>query len=565
MMFAMSAALLAGCGGGGGSVPGTTHASTPQGAKVPVTFRIDVPPGSLSAHRRSAKYISPATTQLLVDVHLSGYSVAGFPTTVPLTPGSSDCTTTLSTTYCQLTVNLSFNTYTAIITAEDANSTPLSTTQVEFTVSNGQTVFPLTLSGIPAKLQVAPGALAVHGPSPSGFTLYGNGPQNVVVAALDPDGNIIVGPGAPTFTANVVSGSGWSVGNPASTTPNLLTISPPGTNGSGATVQVTANYPDSTCGLTGAVCTTTFTIKNDIQTLFVANQGSNTVTTYAPSYNDYPTSTISPGSTPYALALDGGQNLFVAALANNGLTSSITEYSPPYGGGISQQFVSTGWATSIAIDLAGDVFVPNYAPTSSVYEFAQPYSSTPAASISGLVGPNIVAVNRGNLFVATTGNGNVTGSVTEYAPPYSSPAATITINASAEALAFDAAGDLFVVSSSSESPNLMEYAPPYSGSPIVAISVPGPRGLAVDAAGDLFVVGTNAVYEYAPPYAGFPVAVLAGSGLTSPVAAAIDGAGNVFVANYSPSAVAEYAPPYTGAPTQITNGVSEPVTLILTP
>jgi hypothetical protein len=564
LLIALCAALLAGCGGGS-AMPGTTRASGPQSVKQQVTFRIDKPAGATSAHRRSAQYLSPATAALEVTVYLSGSQSPLFNETVSLTLSSGNCTSSLSDTYCNFAIQLAPGSYIVDLTAVDANYTPLSAaSSIAFTVASGQnTAVPVTLSGIPAKLQVAPGALAVHGPSASGFTLYGSAPQNLVVAALDADGNIIIGPGAPTFTASVVSGSGWSAGTPSSTSPNLLSITPPGNNGAGATIAVTANYPDSTCTLTGAVCSTSFAMKNDVQTLFVANQGSSTVTTYAPSYNDYPTSTISLGSTPYALGLDGNQNLFVAGLENNGVTGSIDEYAPPYVGSISNQFVFTGWPTSIAIDAAGDVFVPNYNSTGSVYEFAQPYSNTPTGSISGLAGSYVLALDRGNLFVANTGNGGIPGSVIEYAPPYNSPVATITITgASAEALAFDAAGDLFVVSNSSESPNLMEYTPPYSGSPIVARSVSGPRGLAVDAAGDLFVVGTSAVYEYAPPYTGSPVAVIAASG---PLAAAIDGAGNLFVANYSASAVAEYAPPYTGAPTQITNGVSAPVTLLLTP
>jgi hypothetical protein len=521
---------------------------------VPVKFRIDVPPGSLSAHRRSAQYISPATAQLSVDVRLSGYSVAGFPMTVPLTPGSSDCTTTLSTTYCQLTVNLSFNTYTAIITAEDANATPLSSTQVQFTVLAGQTIVPLTLSGIPASLQVAPGALAVHGPSPSGFTLYGSSPQNFIVAALDPDGNIIVGPGAPTFTANVVSGTGWGVVSPSSTSPNLLLVTPPGTNNAGATVQVTATYPDSTCQATSAVCSTTFTIKNDIQTLFVANEGAATVTTYAPSYNDYPTSTISVGATPFALALDGNQDLFVATTSG-----TISEFAPNYTSGPLHQFLSTGFPSSIAIDAAGDVFVPDYDSPGAAYEFTQPYSNTPAASLSGLNTPYVVALDgNGNLFVA-----NLVGNVTEYAPPYSAPVRTIATGSSPDALAFDPAGDLFVANLGSGS--VTEYAPPYTGSPVATMYENGPRGLVFDAAADLFVVCAGAVYEYAPPYTGAPVTTIT-NGIANASGAAIDGAGNLFVANNTVGAgVTEYAPPYTGTPIQITSGVSEPVAVLLTP
>jgi hypothetical protein len=575
LIFALGAALLAGCGGGGGSVPGTTHGSTPQGAKVPVTFKIDVPPGSLSAHRRSAQYISPATTQLLVDVHLSGYSVPGFPVTVPLTPGSSDCTTTISTTYCQFTVNLSFNTYAALITAEDANGTPLSATQVSFTVSNGQTVFPLTLSGIPASLQVAPGALAVHGPSPSGFTLYGSAPQNLVVAALDPDGNIIVGPGAPTFTANVVSGAGWSVSSPSNSSPNLLQVSPPGTNGSGATVQVTANYSDSTCTLTGAVCTTSFTIKNDIQTLFLANYTANTVSAYVPPSTS-PVTISSGVSAPTSLALDRAANLFVLNyLSANEYT--VAEYTPPYSGAPAATVtLPNDEESSILLDRSANLFVimssaPCYVNCNGqIYEYAPPYTGTPTIISNGLDDPTIGAFDSlGNLYVVN----EATESVAEYAPPYTAaPATTVSTGISPPSnLLFDAAGDLFV-SHALNTPGaaVQIYAPPYNQSPatIAALGAPYSVTEALDAAGNLFVadIFNNSVQVYAPPYTGTPVIIR--NAISEPSAIALDGAANLFVWNLGggDSYVTEYAPPYSGAPVlSIPTGPANEPRMVITP
>jgi len=558
LTFALFGALLAGCGGGGGSTP-STSATTPQGTKVPVTFRIDVPPGSTAAHRRSAQYISPATTQLVIDVHLSGYSVPGFPTTVPLTPGSSNCTTTLSTTYCQFTVNLSFNTYAAIITAEDANGTPLSATQVQFTVSNGQTVFPLTLSGIPAKLQVAPGALAVHGPSPSGFTLYGSAPQNLVVAALDADGNIIVGPGAPTFTASVVSGSGWSVGTPASTAPNLLAITPPGTNGSGATVQVTANYPDYTCQDAGAVCTTSFAIKNDIQQLWVADFSNSVVREYTPPYTGVVSTTITNGlNLPSALALDAAGDLFVL---NYG-SQSVTEYQGSYAGAPSVS-ITAGIQVPYAmvVDGSRNVFVAN-AGSNSVTVYAPPYNAVTTTISSGISFPYALALDgSGNLFIAN----NATSTVSEFAPPYTGAAvATITNGVYLPvALTLDAAGELFVAN---QNGSVTVYEPPYTGSPTVIQSgIDLADGLLVDPSGTLFVANESSaeVTYYAAPYSNLTGTI--SGGLASPAALALDGAGNLLVANRGTGTVYEYAPPYNGAPIASIGGLTLPYALQLTP
>jgi len=556
LTFALSAVLLAGCGGGS-ATPGTTS-SAPQGTKVPVKFRIDVPPGSLSAHRRSGQYISPATTQLAIDVRLSGYSIPGFPTTVPLTPGSSDCTTTLLTTYCQFTISLAFNTYTAIITAEDANGTPLSNSQVQFSVLAGVTaVVPLTLSGIPASLQVAPGALAVHGPSPSGFTLYGTAPQNVVVAALDPDGNIIVGPGAPTFTANVVSGSGWNVGTPATTSPNLLPITPPGTNNAGATVQVTANYSDYTCQAPGAVCSTTFTIKNDVQTLYVANFGNNTVTEYQSPYTGGPSATIAGGvNEPIGLALDGAGNLFVANYGN----ATVTEYAS--GSGVPTTTITTGLDQPyrVLVDGSGNLFVANRG-NNTVTVYAPPYTGAPTTISSGVSSPSALALNvAGNLLVANTNN----STVTEYAPPYTgAPLATISTGvAQPDGLVLDAAGNLFVANSVVGDP-ITAYAPPYTGAPTVIPDGSAPNALALDASGNLFAVNGFVVSldVWAPPYTGTPVVNAGGGGS----ALVLDGAGNAIVANPGIQNILVFAPPYSALPAATITSVSSPYGLAITP
>jgi hypothetical protein len=69
------------------------------------------------------------------------------------------------------------------------------------------------------------------------------------------------------------------------------------------------------------------------------------------------------------------------------------------------------------------------------------------------------------------------------------------------------------------------------------------------------------VTEYVPPYTGTPTTI--STGVSQPIALALDGAGNLFVANAS--TVTEYAPPYTGTPTTISTGVSGPRALLLTP
>jgi hypothetical protein len=123
----------------------------------------------------------------------------------------------------------------------------------------------------------------------------------------------------------------------------------------------------------------------------------------------------------------------------------------------------------------------------------------------------------------------------------------------------------------------LEYSPPFSGSsaPVATIGAASNlnlEALAIDGTGDLFVAacdvscggaGLDSVLEYAPPYTGTPVTIT--NGILFPAALALDGAGNLFVANSSN--VTEYAPPYTGAPVATINGFAGagPGSMVLTP
>jgi len=75
---------------------------------------------------------------------------------------------------------------------------------------------------------------------------------------------------------------------------------------------------------------------------------------------------------------------------------------------------------------------------------------------------------------------------------------------------------------------------------IAAIGVAAPEGVAVDGAGDLFIAdtGNNRVIEV-PASGGAPIAV--GSGLNRPVAVVVDSAGDVFIADSGNNRVVEVA------------------------
>jgi hypothetical protein len=555
--------VLIGCGARSETTP-PMHAAPAEHGRATVTVSIRIPKATSAAITRRPRYVSPATQSmtLLVTQQSGGATVVS--QTVGLTPTSTGCASTLASTECTLTIALAAGSYVASLSTYDgANGTgnELSAAQqVDFTVAQGQAnALNLTLSGVPASLQVASTASAVHGSQSAGFTLYGVAAQKLLVEALDADGDVIVGPGSPTFTVASASGSGFGITNPTTSAPNTFSLAPPGTNGQGETFTATAAYADSTCSTSGAVCSTTFAVKNDVQTLFVANYDpSDTVTVYNPPYTNAPTATISNGvSFPDALAVDTARDVFVAN------ANTVTEYAPPYTSAPSVT-ISNGvsYPAALVFDAHGNLFVAN-AGAGTVTIYAPPYSGAPT-TIAGFDVPAAMALDgQGDLFVADL----VMNQVTEYAPPYTgAPIATIAdVNMNSPiAVVLDPTGDLFVANNSDSL--VVEYAPPYTAaSAVVVDAVSAPNSLLLDGADNLYVGngGANTVTEYAPPYANPPIATL-GTGLT-PVSIVFDGADDLFASNSGGTSVDEFTPPFTAAPAVISNGVNLPLAAALTP
>jgi len=112
----------------------------------------------------------------------------------------------------------------------------------------------ITLQGIPADVSIVPSSNEdVQGDESGGFDLYGfykaDGttiyPRQFNVFALDADGNVIVGPGAPAVTLTSSATSTLSNGVPAAGNPNLLTVTPV-TYTASAALQMTATATPST-------------------------------------------------------------------------------------------------------------------------------------------------------------------------------------------------------------------------------------------------------------------------------------------------------------------------------
>jgi hypothetical protein len=560
---AMGTVLLAGCAGGGSTAaPRAAASAQPAGhTRGTARFTITIPKVSAAtpAGRRGPRYISPATQSMTLAVTTDPGGASVIDETVALTPTATGCSSTLASTQCSLTVTLAAGSYDASIATYDgtnATGNELSAGQlVAFTIAQGQTnQVNLVLSGIPASLLVSSDALAVHGAQNTGFTLYGGSAQKLLVEALDADGNVIVGAGAPTFTLAAASGSGYTIANPTTSAPNVVSLTPPGTNGSVETFTLTAAYGDATCQTSGAVCTANFAVTNDIQTLFVS--GPLGVAEFVPPSQTQESLTMAGLSGPAGLAVGAGNTLWVAD------GNDVDEYAPPYTGASLVQITNDiNGAGTLALDAAQNVYVVDQG-SNALTRYAPPYTGSPTLQLSmasTLLG-TVLLDSSDDLFIL----GNLTSAIYVYPTPYSG-ATTVTADiGELGGIALDAAGDLFAANENINTVTV--YAPPYTNAPAttIAAGINAPVSIAFDGKSDLFVVnsGNDTVTEYAPPYTGAPIATVGVA--AAPLQLLIDGAGDLFVSSSSTTEVQEIAPPYT-AVTQTMFVTGTPAGMALTP
>ena len=502
------AASLGGCSGAESVLtPGGQAQRDPARGKIAAHLVFKVPHKRTAARR--SRYISPATQSVTVDIAGTGSTAtpSGFPKTVSLTPASSGCTATLASTNCTLTLELDPGTYEATIVAYDGTSgtgNALSAAQsVPFALRGGAaSTIAITLGGIPAGLAVAPAVTGYLRGGTGGLTLYGPAPQKLVVEALDADGNIIAGPGAPTLSvAPTTATTALAVASPApSAAANVFTLTA-STTGSPAVVRpgsypltVTATAVDQGANPASLPLRSSITVPLRLahSVLYVSNYGT-VVHEFYDGNTGTANATITNGiDYPECMAVGANGTLYVANL----VASDITEY--PAGSTSPSATFSSGIATptGVAVDANGTLYVANNGTVDGTVAEYPAGGTSPSATISsGILYPFGMAVDaNGTLYVANLGDHN--GTVTEYLAGTTSPSATISSGLVApRSVAVDATGTLYVGNSS----NVAEY-PAGATSPSVTISsgIQNAVGVAVDANGTIYVANEadGTVTEY---------------------------------------------------------------------
>jgi hypothetical protein len=600
----VAAVLFAGCAGGGaqnslglpgasGLAPGNTlMGGVPSGTTlvrvhVPWTVGSGAPPTAVAPPATTPPFAMPGVTPTpfatppplgsgasapsgapvqALTLSLSGPTSAT--QTIPLN-AASNCANAASGAICQASLPLVPGVYSAIVSEAGASSAFGSMQTIAFAVPYGSgTIVNLTLSGLPAQVQVLPGSPMSVENAQDGIDLYGAGKHLLVAQLVDANQNIIVGATAPSATVTQSGGGlALSVAPAVPNQPNVFAVMPPAAYAGGtATLHVTAAFPgqpSNPCLQIGATCSGNVVV--DVkQLLAVANAGGNSVTLYAGGQNA-PIATIVNGvSNPQALVFDAAGDLFVASQ-----TGSVTEYAAPYNGFPATIAIGVNHPQALALDARGNLFVANGSGSNTVTEYSPPYGGGPVATIStGIGDPVSLGLDAsGNLFVAN----QASNTVTEYAQPYTGTPTTLSNGLyGPNSLALDGRGNLFVSNLNSTPASVVQFAPPFSSSnvPVMAITtgVNEQGAIALSPSSNLFVPnqGSSTVTEYLPPYAGAPTTITGGQ--NQPVALTIDASGNLYVANYGNNTVTQYPPPYAGASwITISNGVSSPQALALSP
>jgi Tol biopolymer transport system component len=260
--FAAALAVAAGCNAVAPSVPLHATAASTQGyarARGSVRFVVRVP------RRRRTHYVSPSTASLTLSIAPRGGGAPVLDQKIDISP-SGPCTSTGGSRTCSVTASLPPGAYVATVLTYDGAGTLLSAGEnLPITVVAGRTnSVALTLEGVPHAVSVQSGSALLAGDAASGFTLDGVAAATLMATAQDADGNTIVGPGSPSFSLILIGGTGWTPLPAPSGAPDDLQILPPGVNGSQASLEIVAKFSGNSCEQTGAICSVSFSVTNDV-------------------------------------------------------------------------------------------------------------------------------------------------------------------------------------------------------------------------------------------------------------------------------------------------------------
>jgi hypothetical protein len=504
------------------SAPARTASSAKLSVIVPQANAITPASG-----RRRPKYISPSSAQLQVAVN------QGTPVSYGLTPSSPGCSVISGSLSCTFSIAAASGNDSFSLSLLDAAGAVLSRNVVNATLAAGvSTPINVTLAGVPASVVAAPGPGAgIEGSANPAFHVPGLFPQPIELEALDADGNVIIGPGAPTIAAPAVStGTAYaSVASAQSTDPNAYVLTP------------------------------------------VAGAGGQTITITA-SAQSIP---LSDGTTSSPVSSSTNFTFTPAIAVASGLW--VNTYSVETGNQIGQMFVCSGTcglalANAIVADGNGNLYVSyvqftGFSPTHSVAKFPAGATkpSVVLGSSNGVTGSVALALDKtGMLYVANAGSGfgfhHTQPSVTEYAPGATSPTYKITglSLTGPQGIAVTPSGQVYVTNSDGTIPVYGSGNQTTSLQTLTDPSLSNPDAILVDAAGGIYTIDAtnNDIAYFAPGATSVTNTLTYADFANSPFAMMFDPSGNLWVAVNNVNATHEFSATALPSNLSLTNSLN---------
>ncbi len=277
----------------------------------------------------------------------------------------------------------------------------------------------------------------------------------------------------------------------------------------------------------GATRTGTLTIAG--QTLSVTQAGS----TYVAVTNV--TTVVSSGlSSPYAVAVDGSGNIYIADTSHNAIKEWVATSNTVI------TLVSSGfnYPSGVAVDSMGNIYIAD-ARNNAIKEWVATSNTVITLVSSGLYNPQGVAVDGlGNVyFVNNIGN----GLVEEWLAASDTVIALVSGLANLSGVAVDGAGDVYFTEYQVFAYNVVKEWIAANNTIIMPVpsGLNSPSGVAVDRFGNIYIADSsdNAIKKWVA--SSNSLVTLVSSGLSHPCGVAVDGAGNVYIADTLKNAIKE--------------------------
>ncbi len=266
--------------------------------------------------------------------------------------------------------------------------------------------------------------------------------------------------------------------------------------------------------------------------------------------------------SPAGVVVDGAGDLFIADSGNNRVVeeaSSGGTYTPSSVSGSGAYGTSFSSPTGIAIDKAGGFYFADTGNNRVIYEIHQGSVYLPLAQQAigvGLSRPKGIAVDgAGSIYVADTGNNRIVEEILFGGEPalqnggtYAQGVLPISGLVSPQGLVTDASGDLYIADTGNNRV-VKETLQPYPITPniggplaprfvtyvqtVVASGLNAPADVAVDGKGNVYIAdtGNNQVLKETLSGGTYTQAVELATGLNGPQGVSVDAAGNVYISD----------------------------------